>query len=275
MLSALALAMTIGSAQAQHGHLNVGATGRNQGDALNWNNGAAFVAESGYVKTMNFATTGTYANFFEGNISLTSMHSTNGFGETIAGSPAPGSFQIGEIVSVTGPEGGAFGFWDTNGITGPSLSVPVGTTAGGFFFDLSEAALGAGEPGGDPFGHVHGRRLTFTKAGIYEVGLRAIDISTNGANGGPIHTRSEVLRVVFQAGYNIKQITWANGVATVTVGTAVGSVFKLQANTDLNNPNGWQDVGEVVGNDLFQNITDEQASEAARFYRVAVQPVTP
>ena len=267
--------MTVGVCHAQHGHLNVGATGRNQGDALNWNNGAAFVVDSGYVKTLNFATAGMYTGFYEGNISLTSMHSTNGFGETIAGSPAPGSFQIGEIVSVVGPEGGAFGFWDTNAITAPSLSVPVGTTTGGFFYDLSEKSLGAGEPGGDPFGHVHGRRLTLTKPGIYEVGFRAIDISTNGLNAGPIHSRSDILRVAFQAGYNIKSITWLNGVSTVSVGTTVGFNFKLQSNTNLNNSTGWKDVGEIVGNDLFQPITDPEASDQARFYRVEVQPVTP
>src|SRR5688572_23925512 len=75
----------------QHGHLNVGAVGKNQGDQLNFNNGMDFMAASGYVKTLDFARTGKFSNYFNGNISLTAMHSVSGLGEPVPGSPAPGS----------------------------------------------------------------------------------------------------------------------------------------------------------------------------------------
>jgi hypothetical protein len=72
---------------------------------------------------------------------------------------------------------------------------------------LSDASLGGGQPGADPFGHIHGRRFTADKAGVYTVGFKAYDISTNGTAGSPIHTAAEILDIVFQAGYNLTTLT--------------------------------------------------------------------
>ncbi len=277
MMVAVAAALAIPCAQAQdHGHLNAGAVGWNQGDKLTWVNGADFLQSSGYVKTLLPATTAKYLGFFDGNITLTALHSTNAFGEAIAGSPAPGAFILGQIVSVTGPEGAFFGFWDTNSTAGnPTFSIPTGTQPLGAVFDVSQAGLGAGSPGGDPYGHIHGRRLTATKPGLYTVGFRSVDNSTNGSPAGPIHAPSETLTVQFQAGYNIKSITWTDGVAAVTIGTAAGSIFALQSNADPADPEGWTLVSAVTGNDKFQTIVDGAAAGPARFYRVEVRPANP
>ncbi len=127
-------------------------------------------------------------------------------------------------------------------------------------------------PEGDPFGHIHGRRWTTTKPGIYTVGFRAIDTSVNGADGGPIHTPSDVIKIRYQAGYNIKEVTRENGVATITVGTATGFQFQLQKSASLGDSADWKNVdGAVVtGNDLFQPLVDEEATDDVRFYRVEV-----
>lgn len=202
-LMALALAAPL---HAQHGHLNSGAVGQNQGDALSFLNGADFAAGSGYVKALNFAGSGTYAGYYEGGITLTAVHSLSGTdanGIPYVANPngaAPGAFLQYSIVSVEGPTGGTFAFWEA-GATAPTFSYASGYTAGGApdLIVISDASTGAGIPGGDPFGHLHGRRFTATTAGDYTVGLQLVDTSANGVGGGPIHTASDVLQIQFSA----------------------------------------------------------------------------
>ncbi|MFO1459510.1 MAG: PEP-CTERM sorting domain-containing protein [Verrucomicrobiota bacterium] len=192
--------------QAQHGHLNTGAVGKNQGDALSFLNGADFAASSGYVKQLNFATSGTYAGFYEGGITLTSVHSQSGTdadGIPYVADPnsaANGSFIQYEIVSVQGPAGGAFQFWEEDA-KAPTFSYSSGYTAGSNpdLIALSDASLGAGAPGADPYGHLHGRRFTTTITGDYTVGFRAVDTSVNGVGGGPIQSPSATLEIKFSA----------------------------------------------------------------------------
>ena len=76
-----------------------------------------------------------------------------------------------EIVSVKGPDGGEFGFWDENrsvSFDTPTVSFPVNQPTGNFAFVLSE---GFDDPFEDPLGHIHGRSWTATKPGDYYVCL--------------------------------------------------------------------------------------------------------
>jgi hypothetical protein len=193
-LALAALLLAGGSALAQHGHLNAGATGQNQNDQLVWANGAAFAAGSGYVQNMAFADSGRYAGLFNSGPTFTALSLTN------AGGPAAGSFLTAEIVSVIGPAGGQFAFWESEDLGGgssPLFSILTGGVGLSHRFALSDASLGAGIAGQDPFGHIHGRRFTTTAEGLYTVGFRVFDTSVNGAGGGPIHLPSEVLYVNF------------------------------------------------------------------------------
>ncbi len=257
---------------AQHGHLNAGAASWDQNSKLQWDNGAAFVAASGYVKSMVYSNMGTFASTFNGNISLTALHSTNGLGERINGSTAPGSFIVAEIVSVRGPEGGSFTFWHENE---PHLVVPSGTTDGGFRYELSDATLGAGQPGVDPFGHLHGRRFSLNQPGIYEIGFRAIDISTNGTGGGPIHTPSDVLRVMFQAGINLESVEPAGDRTHIRFGSMVNFLWQLESIDSLSATD-WRPVGDpIAGADRFMEIEDERPAVPTRFYRMKGELVVP
>lgn len=191
VLGALLLAGQTSRAQ----HINAGALGQNQNDPLVWANGAAFAASSGYVQNMTLATSGRYAGFYNTGPTFTALSSTNG-------GAAPGSFLTAEIVSVTGPAGGQFAFWegvDQGGGSSPTFSIATGGTGLSHQFALSDVSEGAGPPGEDPFGHLHGRRFTATEQGTYTVGLRVIDTSVNGAGGGPIHMPSDVLFMNFAA----------------------------------------------------------------------------
>jgi hypothetical protein len=104
-----------------------------------------------------------------------------------------------QVTDVAGPAGGAIGFWEGDGENPGNqvtFSVPVGTTGGTSSFVISE---NDGAPGSDPYGHIHGREFTATTAGLYTVGFRLVDGSTNGPGGGPLHAPSSVLSMFFQA----------------------------------------------------------------------------
>lgn len=177
-------------------HLEAGAAGQNQNDALVWANASELAASSGYVKELTYADTGRYAGLYNGSITLTALSSAT------AGGPAPGSFIQAEIVSVAGPAGAFFGFWegvDLGGGLTPTYNIATGSEGLSLQYALSDANAGAGQPGQDPFGHLHGRRFTASEEGLYTVGFRAVDTSANGAGGGSIHTASDIVYINFQA----------------------------------------------------------------------------
>lgn len=250
---------------AQHGHLNAGATGQNQNDQLVFANAQDFITTSGYVKTLTNAVTGTYAGYFHGGITPTAL-----FNSTDAGAPAPGSFIQMELQSVEGPAGGEFSLWES-GATTPTYSIASGQTAA-HRFDLSS---GDGSPGSDPGGHIHGRRWTSTVPGIYKVWFRLFDVSTNGAEGGPIHTPSEPLEVHFQAGVNFQTITQGTGGVHVHFGAQNARTLQVERSLQLGPAADWQPVGAAAaGTDHFVEVIDDAPPAAGAFYRVK-EPTAP
>src|SRR5881394_668568 len=158
LIAVLALVLAV-SSRAQH--LNAGAFGTNQDAQLMFANGFEFVNISGYVGTCIYTNGGTYAGYYGIGLNPTVLPATVANGGPVVGAPALGSFIKMRLESVVGPEGGAFGFWDV-GATSPSVSVTNGGTPSAMF-SLSSTATGAGPPGGDPYGHIHGRRFTVNK----------------------------------------------------------------------------------------------------------------
>jgi len=267
----VSLTAFVSSASGQsHGHLNVGAVGTNQNDQLAFEHAEIFEVGSDYVKTLTFASSGTYAGYYEGNITLTALASTEAYLGPFTNSPALGAWLFAQLVSVDGPPGGAFSFWE-GGATTPTVSLACGTT-GTNTWKLSE---NDGLPGTDPYGHIHGRRFTATVPGVYIVGFRALDYSTNGPGGGPIHAPSEVLRMYFQAGDNIRTIEPDVDHTHVSIGARAGYTWQLQAATALNPPD-WQAIAApVTGDDYFHEVLDEALVEGKRFYRVKGTIIAP
>lgn len=265
------IALGCGSSYAQHGHLDVGARGINQNDQLYFANGADFVDSSGYVKTLNFTNGGRFAGYYEGNITLTALAATPENGGPFPNAAAPGSFIQFSLRSYSGPEGGSFGFWDV-GSVGPTDSVLPGQESTNLF-RLSETD---GSPGADPYGHIHGRRFTATKPGLYKIGFKAWDTSINGAGGGPIHLPSEFLPVYFQAGINITHVAKTGLVTSVQYGGRVGHSFTLEYTTNLTPTDLWLPIaGPKVGDDYFQTLEDPASVDAQRFYRIRAEPLPP
>ncbi|HKS37806.1 MAG TPA: hypothetical protein VJW76_11490, partial [Verrucomicrobiae bacterium] len=186
------------------------------------------------------------------------------FGGPVPNAPALGSFIQAQLVSVEGPAGGSFGFWEP-GSTNPSHSLVSGQ-GGTNMFRLTESD---GSPGADPYGHFHGRRFTAAQPGFYTVGFRLFDTSTNGVDGGPIHTPSDVLLIYFQAGITIVSTARTGDVMTIAYGSITNLNFALEYTTNLPSTGVWETAGAPLpGTDLLQSQSDTNASGVQRFYRI-------
>jgi hypothetical protein len=268
-LGAIGIASFAVAVSAQdHGHLNVGAVSQDVGSKLIFANAVNFATNSGYVKTLTYTNGSTYAGYFQGNTTLTALPATPANAGPDPQAPALGSFIQAQIVSVQGPAGGEFSFWDV-GATSPTITLKSGET-GTNMYVLSESD---GSPGSDPYGHIHGRRFTLTKPGIYVVGLRAFDTSTNGPDGGPIHLPSDILYTYFEAGVNIAFIEPDVDHTHVNFVAPLGNNWQVETSTDLSPSAVWSAVGDpVIGNDVFREVADENEVVGQRFYRVRAVP---
>jgi len=194
-LAALGLSAFVLSTRADT-HIFAGALGTNQNDKLNFSNGALFDATlSSFSFPQTLRTNGLNAGHYRGDvITFSALPGTPINGGPIPGCAAFGSRLAVQVVSVDGPPGGSFAFWEGDGESSLGVitfSVSAGTTNGTNFFVISE---NNGEAGADPYGHIHGRMFTTSAPGTYIVGFRVIDISTNGAGGGPIQSPSKYCR---------------------------------------------------------------------------------
>jgi len=253
------------SAQAQHAHLNAGAYSTEQGAQLYFVNGANFVTNSGYVVSLSFTNAGVQAGLYQGGITFTALPATINTGGPAFGHAALGSFLELEMVSLEGPEDGELGFWEF-GDAAPRFTLDTGDLSGTNRFDLSE---GEGLPGDDPYGHIHGRSFTASRAGLYSLGVRLLDRSRNGTGGGPIHTPSELFHLHFQAGLTIARWSRLEDRMQVSFGTHPGHSYYLERTSQLGEAASWTTVaGPVAGNDHLQTLEDGGATNAPAFYRL-------
>ncbi len=251
-------------AQSQdHGHINIGSVGVNQNDPLIFDNAAIFEVATNYVKTLTFATSGTYAGYYQGNITFTALAATPAHAGPELNAAALGSQLHAQLVAVSGPAGGVFSFWNT-GATNPTISLMSGSTGTNTWL-ISE---NDGSPASDPYGHFHGRRFTATKPGIYTVSFRALDFSTNGTSGGAIHTPSQVMQVYFQAGVHVKSIEPDMDHTHVTFAAPVGKSWVVEASASPATNAVWTTISApAVGDDYFHEITDVEPVAGNRVYR--------
>src|SRR5262249_51642414 len=150
---------------------------------------------------------GPYAGYYQpGGLTIAVLAETPANAGPVPNAPAFGSWIFVRVVSVQGPPGGVFGYWETNA-TSPTFSVPVGTTNGTNAYCVGQNDC---SPGSDPYGHIHGRVFSATKPGLYTIGFQAFDNSTNGTGGGPIQSPSDVYYFRWQAGLNITSFTVTN-----------------------------------------------------------------
>lgn len=251
---------------ATHQHLNAGARGSTAGAALYFVNGDRFAASSGYVVALEKAGPGTHAGFYRGSITLTSLAGTLDYGGPTFDHPAFGAHVEVVVEEVDGPVGGRLGFWESGGEdegTELTFDVEAGTRGGTNRFALSETD---GSAGVDPYGHVHGRVFTATTAGLYTVGLRLVDTSLNGVDGGPLHRDSEIFRLQFQAGVTLARLEMEAEEVRVMFGAIQGYAYQVERSSGLGAGAVWEAVGEVVrGEDRIREVRVPRGGGAVFF----------
>lgn len=185
-------------------------------------------------------------------------------GGPAANHAALGSCLALEFVSLTGPAQGQLSFWD-RGEAKPCVTVAVGENDCAERLRLSAGDTGQGE---DPYGCIEGRRAAANKPGLYCLGFRVVDTSSNNGQGGSIHTASEVYRVYFQAGLTINSLTRQGTTAMAAFGGETGKSFYLERCAALDTET-WETVaGPLAGAGRIQTLTDPAAVGGNEFYRV-------
>ncbi len=266
------LFLTVATAGAQqHIHINAGAFSPVQNSQLYFANGGTYVTNSGYVVHLTPTNAGPFANTHQGSLSFAALPATPDLGGPAFGHAALGAQLDLQVVSVAGPVNSQFSLWEVDensGVATVRFTVPVGTTNSANHFLLSE---NNGEPGADPYGHIHGRYFTTTKAGLHTVGFRLRDLSANGAGGGPIHPRSDIFYLHFQADTTIAALRRTSNTNTATFGTRSGSSYYLETTPALGVSNSWTTAaGPLAGNNRLQSLVHPAAAGTNHFYRLRV-----
>ena len=277
-LAALVLACGVSSVSAQHVHIVAGAESQQQDAKLRFTNGTTYDTNSngGIAPACFFMKTNLpalYPNLYQADVTFVALPGTLWTGGPAPGAAAAGSFIEAVIVSASGPPGGEIGFWqeeDDASFTSRRFTIPVGTANGTNRFDVSE---GITFPEPDPFGHIHGRRFTANKPGLYTLGFQLVDTSTSGTNGGPIHKPSLLSYFYFQAGVFIDSMVKSNNTVSVQFGVNSFYDYDLEVTTNLVNPT-WTSIYHVVGanHSDIHTFTDSNATNASRFYRLRETP---
>ena len=191
-----------------------------------------------------------------------------------------GSLICFEIVSVSGPPGAKFGFWD-QGVSSysdiPTVSLTTNEATGNPRFMVSE---GIDDAADDPFGHIHGRSWTADKPGDYAVGLRLVDLSTTGPGGGPWHPPSQIYIYHFTAGPEFRVsgqqvtgvglvLTWPSQMGIWAADTNQrGILFDVERSSTLA-PGSWQKIGTITGTTApSATFTDSSPPAGTAFYRL-------
>lgn len=271
----LVLLGSAGAVSAQHRHINAGAVAPQAGSKLSVANRASFDADSGFLVHLAPTNHPVYGPIFLGgsDVTFTSLPSTADYGGPDPKAAQPGAHLVMVLESLSGPTGGALSFWDSfDGFfvaTEITFSVPVGTTGGTGSFALSE---NDGSAGLDPYGHIHGRRFSVDRPGLYTAGFVVVDTSANGPGGGPLHPPSDPVSFNFQAGTTIADLTLSADGTTARFGTDAGKTYFIEATDALAPTTVWTTVaGPVVGTDRLESASIPGPSGSARYFRLRVE----
>lgn len=232
---------------------------------LRFVNATNFVTESEHVWNLEPGS----VDAFEGTLSMAAVPAT-----AENGGPAPNHAALGtclevQLVSLAGPPSGHLRVWAGNETT-PRCSVEVGERNGIQRFPVSQ---NQGTPGTDPYGRLDGWQWSVDQPGLYTVGFRLVDGSTNGTAGGPIHAASEVYQLYLQAGITLARAEWRDQAFTATFGGRSGRTYSLEESLVLGPMAEWQTVsGPIAGTNRLQRLTAPATSTTHGFFRLRENP---
>jgi len=210
-----------------------------------------------------------YPGLYHSDVTFAALPATLWTGGPAPNAAALGAFIVARVVSVAGPPGGEFSLWQENeeaSHTQKVFTIPAGTTNTGHYFNVSE---GITFPEPDPFGHIHGRRFTATKPGLYTVGFQMLDISSSHADGTPVHNPGPTNYFYFQAGIFISDFVRTNDTVAFRFGAQFFRDYHVEYSTNLSSTN-WTMLAEIIGGNHsdIHTIIDTNAAGPARFYRL-------
>lgn len=185
----LAFAGALPAAFAQsHGHINAGAIDSNLSGGINAGDRLEMYFEHGTSTTMLAANYGTNAPgqdgfLFNGFTTFTALHQSSAPDEAPnynAVGALSGSFLTLNLVSISGPAGAKFAFYDEDADV-PAWIYQIGAELleGDGVIALTEMSWFEGEPS-DPFGHIHGRTFGVDLPGEYTVTWKLHDTQSGG-----------------------------------------------------------------------------------------------
>lgn len=245
-----------------------GAMSQTNGAPLCFLNAGQFVTNSQAVMNFRHTNAGPWALQYECAFPMLAVPATDFCGGPASNSAAPGAHLELQLVSLAGPPQGALSFWEA-GQSEPRFTLPTGALAATNRLVLSE---NSGAPQTDPYGYFQGRHFAVNRPGLYCLGCRVVDTSTNGPGGGPIHTPSPLYHVYLQAGLSIISLTRQGSSATALYGGEPGRTFWLERSSGFGPSASWQTVaGPVAGTNRLQTLTDPAAVGSANFYLLRAQ----
>jgi len=271
----LACQLSIPTARA-HEHLAAGARASEPGAELFFVNAANFAEESGYVFPLELATNGAYAGFHHVEFSFVCQPATLDYGGPAPFHPVLGARIEAQFETVEGPPGGEFEFWeagaDEEPATGITWRLPVNDAVSALRVPVSQSH---GEPDADPFGHVHGRVFSATRPGLYRVGLRFVDASAHGPDGGPLHPPSGRFHLMLQAGLSIASLTFTVEDQSVIIRYATAQDFRytLESSPHLGAAAEWTPAGDSEAGDNHLHTLSLPASAGERYFRLRREPL--
>ena len=246
--------LTALSVQAQqHAHIYAGVTNQAVGTPLWFQNGNVWDTNSygGYTQApaciyFQDNIPDIYPGLYQTATSFAALPAT-----IFNGGPSPFAASLGtyvemKFVSLQGPPGGSLTVWsEINDPTHPTVmfTIPVGATNGTNRYNLS-----SGDPSdasSDPYGHIHGRRFTLNKPGLYTVGLQLIDTAHNGPGAGPRHGASPVSYFYLQAGLTLSTFSRSNNVAVARFGLPGFIDYVLESSPFVKSTN-WTTVATIT-----------------------------
>ncbi len=242
-----------------------GAVGATNGAPLCFINSGEFVTNSLAVVNFRHTNAGPCALRYECALPLMAVPASVYCGGPAADHAALGSRLELELLSLSGPLQATLGLWEP-GQAQPRFTLAAGETAGTNRVVVSQTS---GAPAADPYGCIAGRHFALSRPGLYCLGFRVVDSSTNGPGGGPIHTPSPLHRVYLQAGMTIAALTRSGACATALFGGEPARTFYLERSLALGPTSSWQTVaGPLAGTNRLQTLTDAGATGTKSFFRL-------
>lgn len=161
-----------------------------------------------------------------------------------------------ELLSVAGPAGGSFGFWEV-GATSPTWSRPSGWSA-----SEGDRPSFVTYEDGTGYGHIHGRAFTATHPGDYTVVFRAVDDAGQRSAG-------EAKTVVFHVLATPALTLAVNaGAAELRFASRSEFTYDLQVSTDLETWTPVEGAEFVAGTGGEIQLGDAIAGRPRVFYRL-------